>query len=74
MPRYECSGPRNMQFILHEVLQLQNYSNLPGFWKEATRGPDRNAILEKAASFRQEVLSRLKPCRPTWPGLASAMK
>ena len=34
MPRYDAPV-RDMQFVLHEVLQLQNYSNLPGF-AEAT--------------------------------------
>ena len=30
MPRYDAPI-RDMRFILQEVLQIQNYSNLPGF-------------------------------------------
>ena len=30
MPRYDAPV-RDMQFVLHELLQLQTYSNLPGF-------------------------------------------
>ena len=44
MPRYDAPI-RDMQFILQELLEIQNYSNLPGF-EEAT--PDLvNAILDE---------------------------
>lgn len=47
MPRYDAPI-RDMQFILQDLLQIQNYSNLPGF-EEAT--PDLvNAILEEEAN------------------------
>ena len=53
MPRYDAPV-RDMQFILHEVLQLQNYSNLSGF-EDAT--PDLiDAILEEGGKFAKEVL------------------
>ncbi len=53
MPRYEAPI-RDMQFILHDMLQLQNYSNLPGF-EDAT--PDLvDAILEEAGKFAKDVL------------------
>jgi alkylation response protein AidB-like acyl-CoA dehydrogenase len=53
MPRYDAPV-RDMQFILHDVLSLQNYSNLPGF-EEAT--PDLiDAILEESGKFAKEVL------------------
>ena len=56
MPRYDAPI-RDMQFILHDVLSIQNYSNLPGF-EEAT--PDLvNAILEEAGKFAKEVLHPL---------------
>ena len=48
MPRYDAPI-RDMRFILQEVLQIQNYSNLPGF-EEVT--PDLvNAILEEGGKF-----------------------
>lgn len=53
MPRYDAPI-RDMQFILHDLLSLQNYSNLPGF-EDAT--PDLiNAILEQSGKFAKEVL------------------
>ncbi|MEO1642538.1 MAG: acyl-CoA dehydrogenase C-terminal domain-containing protein [Pseudomonadota bacterium] len=53
MPRYDAPV-RDMQFILHDVLRLQNYSNLPGF-EEAT--PDTiDAILEESGKFAKDVL------------------
>ena len=56
MPRYDAPV-RDMQFVLHEMLSLQNYSNLPGF-EEAT--PDLiNAILEEGGKFASEVLLSL---------------
>ncbi|MEZ5952813.1 MAG: acyl-CoA dehydrogenase C-terminal domain-containing protein [Hyphomonas sp.] len=57
MPRYDAPI-RDMQFILHDVLQIQNYSNLPGF-EEVT--PDLvNAILEEGGKFAKEVLYPLR--------------
>ena len=53
MPRYDAPV-RDMQFLLHDVLSIQNYSNLPGF-DEAT--PDLvDAILEESGKFAKEVL------------------
>ncbi|MEM7494246.1 MAG: acyl-CoA dehydrogenase C-terminal domain-containing protein [Pseudomonadota bacterium] len=53
MPRYDAPV-RDMQFILHDVLSLQNYSNLPGF-EDAT--PDTiDAILEESGKFAKDVL------------------
>lgn len=53
MPRYDAPT-RDMMFILQDVLQIQNYSNLPGF-EDAT--PDMvGAILEEAGKFAKEVL------------------
>ena len=53
MPRYDAPI-RDMRFILQEVLQIQNYSNLPGF-EEVT--PDLvDAILEEGGKFAKEVL------------------
>ena len=52
MPRYDAPV-RDMKFILHDVLSLQNYSNLPGF-EEAT--PDLiDAILEEIAAAHVEL-------------------
>ena len=57
MPRYDAPI-RDMRFILQEVLQIQNYSNLPGF-EEVT--PDLvNAILEEGGKFAKEVLYPLR--------------
>ena len=53
MPRYDAPI-RDMQFILHELLSVQNYSNLPGF-EDAT--PDViDQILEEGGKFAKEVL------------------
>lgn len=56
MPSYE-PPVRDMQFLLHEFLQLDRYANLPGF-AEAT--PDLiDAILEEGGKFVREVLAPL---------------
>jgi alkylation response protein AidB-like acyl-CoA dehydrogenase len=48
---------RDMQFLLHDVLQISRYSNLPGF---ADASPDViDAILEQGAKFAGEVLHPL---------------
>ena len=53
MPRYDAPV-RDMQFVLHEVLQLQNYSNLPGFADATPETIDQ--ILEEGAKFAKNVL------------------
>ncbi|MEO0982068.1 MAG: acyl-CoA dehydrogenase C-terminal domain-containing protein [Pseudomonadota bacterium] len=56
MPRYDAPV-RDMQFLLHDVLALQNYSNLPGF-SEAS--PDLiDQILEEGGKFAKEVIQPL---------------
>lgn len=56
MPRYDAPI-RDMQFVLHELLSLQSYSNLKGF---ADATPDTvDAILEEAGKFSKEVLHPL---------------
>lgn len=56
MPRYDAPV-RDMQFILHDLLSLQSYSNLDGF---ADATPDTvDAILEEAGKFSKEVLHPL---------------
>ncbi len=56
MPTY-TAPVRDMQFLLHDVLQIEKYSNLPGF---ADASEDVvNAILEEGAKITQEVLQPL---------------
>ena len=56
MPIYD-PPVRDMQFLLHDVLNLQNYSNLPGF---ADATPDViDAILEEGAKWHRDVLAPL---------------
>lgn len=53
MPRYDAPL-RDMQFLLHDVLEIEQYAELPGF-EDAS--PDLvNAILEEGAKFAKEVL------------------
>jgi alkylation response protein AidB-like acyl-CoA dehydrogenase len=53
MPRYDAPV-RDMQFVLNELLCIQNYSNLPGF---ADATPDMiDAILGEGGKFAKEVL------------------
>lgn len=53
MPRYDAPL-RDMQFLLHDVLEIEQYADLPGF-EDAS--PDLvNAILEEGAKFAKEVL------------------
>ena len=48
---------RDFQFVLHEMLQMDRYANLPGF-EEAT--PDLiDAILEEGGKFMSEVIHPL---------------
>ena len=56
MPRYDAPV-RDMQFVLHDLLSIQSYSNLPGF---ADASPDMvDQILEEAGKFSKEVLHPL---------------
>ena len=56
MPIYDAPI-RDMQFLLHDVLKLQNYSNLPGF---ADATPDViDAFLEESGKWHREVLAPL---------------
>ncbi|WP_306253107.1 acyl-CoA dehydrogenase C-terminal domain-containing protein [Parvularcula sp. IMCC14364] len=56
MPIYEVPV-REMQFLIHDVLQTQNYSNLPGF---ADATPDFiDAVLGEAAKFNEQVVQPL---------------
>ena len=53
MPRYKAPV-RDMQFILHDLLAVQNYSNLPGF---SDASPDLiDQVLEGGAKFSEEIL------------------
>lgn len=56
MPVYEAPT-RDMQFLLHDCLDLQKYSNLPGF---ADASPDViDAFLEESAKWHRDVLAPL---------------
>ena len=56
MPSY--SAPvRDMQFVLHEVVNLEAHNNLPGF--EEVSADLVDAILEEGAKLAQEVLQPL---------------
>ena len=56
MPVYEAPV-RDMKFLIHDVLGLDRYSDLPGF---ADASPDIiDAILEEAGRWHQEVLQPL---------------
>ena len=48
---------RDMQFLLKEVLQIQNYSNLPGFEEISEELID--SILEEGGKFTRDVLHPL---------------
>ncbi len=48
---------RDLQFLLHDVLEISKYSNLPGFADAPADVVD--AILEEAAKFSSEVLHPL---------------
>ncbi|MEL7481728.1 MAG: acyl-CoA dehydrogenase C-terminal domain-containing protein [Pseudomonadota bacterium] len=53
MPRYDAPV-RDMQFVLHDVLSMNSYSNLEGF---ADATPDVvDQILEEGGKFAKEVL------------------
>lgn len=56
MPTY-TAPVRDMQFLLHDMLQIEKHSNLPGF-AEATEDVI-NAILEEGAKVAEEVLQPL---------------
>ena len=56
MPTYQAPL-RDMRFVLNELLQLPNYTNLPGF-EEVT--PDLvDAILEEGAKLMEELIAPL---------------
>lgn len=56
MPIYDAPT-RDMQFLMHDVLKLQNYSNLPGF---ADATPDViDAFLEEAGKWHSQVAAPL---------------
>lgn len=56
MPVYKAPV-RDMQFLFDEVLQLDNYGNLPGF-SDAPKDV-RDAVLEEGAKFCENVLQPL---------------
>src|SRR5688500_11647515 len=56
MPTYRAPT-RDCRFILHEVLRLENYGNLPPF--ENASADVTDAILEEAGRFAAEVLAPL---------------
>lgn len=56
MPSYKAPV-RDMQFLLDDVLQVDRYSNLPGF-ADAPKDV-RDAILEQGARFTEEQLAPL---------------
>lgn len=53
MPRYKAPV-RDMQFILHDVLSISDYNNLPGFEDASPELVDQ--ILETGAKFSEDVL------------------
>ncbi len=56
MPSYQAPL-RDMRFVLHELLEVENYSNMPGF-EEAS--PDLiDAVLEEGAKLCEEVMQPL---------------
>ncbi len=56
MPRYDAPA-RDMQFVLHELLNMSAYSNLPGF---ADATPDLvDQIIDEAGKFAKDVLHPL---------------
>ena len=56
MPIYDAPI-RDMQFLMHDVLKLQNYSNLPGF---ADATPDViDAFLEESGKWHRDVAAPL---------------
>jgi alkylation response protein AidB-like acyl-CoA dehydrogenase len=56
MPTYQAPV-KDMRFLLHEFLQMERYSNVPGF-EEAT--PDVvDAVLEESAKLMEEVIAPL---------------
>lgn len=56
MPTY-TAPIRDMKFLMHEVLELSQYSGLPGF--EDADADMIDAILDESAKFSEEVLAPL---------------
>jgi alkylation response protein AidB-like acyl-CoA dehydrogenase len=56
MPTYQAPV-RDMRFVLHEMLQIERFSNLPGFADAPRDVVDQ--ILEEGAKFTEEVLHPL---------------